>query len=55
MKHVEKWCMICGRPCGECKHCEIEDRKTTDDAVQAMRIRQIYQGIEPDPDNRTHK
>ena len=50
---TEKWCMRCGKPCGECKHCENEENKTTQNAVQAARIREIYKGIELFRNNRT--
>ena len=54
MEYADRWCMRCGRPCGECKHCE-ETTKKTEDAVEAARIRQIYQGIEVHWEKRKYK
>ena len=52
MDYANKWCTICGAPCGYCNHDEC---KRTEDELEALRIRQIYQGIEINPEKRTEK
>jgi hypothetical protein len=44
MEYSEKWCRICGLPCGMCKH----DCDKTEELEEAYRIRQIYLGIIPE-------
>lgn len=52
MDYVDRWCKKCGAPYDKCHH---EDSENTEDAVEAMRIRQIYQGLEIDKDKRTRR
>ena len=52
MDHADRWCMKCGAPCGYCDH---EDCKKTEDEIQALRICQVYQGIEADKNKRTRR
>jgi hypothetical protein len=52
MLYTERWCSVCGAYKDECRH---KEARTTNDAVEALRIRLIYQGIEIDKDKRTHK
>jgi hypothetical protein len=51
MEYAEKWCKVCGQALEMCKH----DTERTKDAEEALRIRQIYLGIEIEPGNRTEK
>jgi len=51
MDYAEKWCRICGQPCDMCEH----DCNKTEDEEEALRIRRIYQGIELNPEKRTHR